>query len=443
MTNRHATILGFLVLMLAFAFPSSTQAALLRCEKGITPKTIQEEGWVRLQVPIPTVTVTCTDDNDTPADTRDDVERSYVKDLGQYIGGLYKYFVGVIGIIAALMVFYGGLRWLTAGGNASKVKEAKETVFAALIAILIAFGSYTLLYTINPKLVQLNPPVLKVADTFLGNSDSICPTQKVCLSGTNVGNPCTAHTSCPGASTGEGACGLPFEDAQGNTPTVATCGQRYTYKKILGVQFPSESCIGSYCDAIQFTIGGTEQPVCTSNKNRSLPPTEEDHICTTPGLACESVAEPSQSECSARSIPGKGKCRFVDKALYNIFEDDACIWSPPLTCDKGFAQVGCDACVTHNKTCERGILEDGLLEYILDNTRRICESDAGIVYRLDLASDGESLRSICCQKLFCMGGNTPGQACEDSSTCGTGTCEPYPDYPSRDASEFKCITSRS
>ncbi len=73
--------------------------------------------------------------------------------IGQYIQGVYKYAVGVVGIMAAIVLMWAGVVWLTAGGSADKVKQAKEWIAAALTGLVLTLGSYTFLYTINPNLV--------------------------------------------------------------------------------------------------------------------------------------------------------------------------------------------------------------------------------------------------------------------------------------------------
>ncbi len=74
--------------------------------------------------------------------------------LAEYIAGVYKYAVSIVSIIAIVMIMVGGLRWMTAGGNASAISSAKETISGAVIGLLLVLGSYTVLYTVNPDLVS-------------------------------------------------------------------------------------------------------------------------------------------------------------------------------------------------------------------------------------------------------------------------------------------------
>jgi hypothetical protein len=77
------------------------------------------------------------------------------KAIGNYISSIYDYALGIVGILAALVVMFGGVIWLTAGGNTNRIESAKAWITAALTGLVIALSSYAILYTINPDLVNL------------------------------------------------------------------------------------------------------------------------------------------------------------------------------------------------------------------------------------------------------------------------------------------------
>lgn len=74
--------------------------------------------------------------------------------LTDYIAKTYKFIVGVIGILSAVMIMFNGLKWIGATGNSEVVGQAKEGVVSALVGLVIALMSYTVLYNINTKLVD-------------------------------------------------------------------------------------------------------------------------------------------------------------------------------------------------------------------------------------------------------------------------------------------------
>jgi hypothetical protein len=82
--------------------------------------------------------------------------------LADYIAGIYKYGAGIASFIAIIMIMVGGLRWLTAGGNAGAITSAKEMISGAAIGLFIALGSYLVLYTVNPDLVSFKNLQIKL-----------------------------------------------------------------------------------------------------------------------------------------------------------------------------------------------------------------------------------------------------------------------------------------
>jgi hypothetical protein len=86
--------------------------------------------------------------------------RGKVTDLAQYIGFLYSFLLGIIGVVAGVAIMVGGFTYLTAGGDKSKVEEGKKRIYNALAGMVIAFTAYLLLNTINPDLVKLKVPTI-------------------------------------------------------------------------------------------------------------------------------------------------------------------------------------------------------------------------------------------------------------------------------------------
>lgn len=74
--------------------------------------------------------------------------------IGEYITGLYRYGIGVIGIIAVLGIAIGGLLYVLSGGNSGRIAKAKGWIRDSLLGLAIAMGSYLILATINKELVM-------------------------------------------------------------------------------------------------------------------------------------------------------------------------------------------------------------------------------------------------------------------------------------------------
>lgn len=50
----------------------------------------------------------------------------------------------IVGILAVVMLIIGGIRYVTSGGDAKKVTDAKNTVLYAIIGLVIAFLAYAI-----------------------------------------------------------------------------------------------------------------------------------------------------------------------------------------------------------------------------------------------------------------------------------------------------------
>jgi len=74
--------------------------------------------------------------------------------LAQYIGGVYTFLISIVGLVAAVVMIVGGFQYVTSAGDKSRVGAAKERIVNAFIGMLLAFGSYAILFAINPDLVS-------------------------------------------------------------------------------------------------------------------------------------------------------------------------------------------------------------------------------------------------------------------------------------------------
>lgn len=76
--------------------------------------------------------------------------------MANYVRAIFIYFVWVVGIVATVMVIYGGIKWVAAAGNPGQIKDARDIIDSAVIGVIIALTSVVLLNIINPKLTSLN-----------------------------------------------------------------------------------------------------------------------------------------------------------------------------------------------------------------------------------------------------------------------------------------------
>ena len=71
-----------------------------------------------------------------------------------YIGGALKLALGLAGMAFLIMIVYGGYLWMTAMGEETKIENAKRTIVAAAIGLVLILGSYTFVSYIVGELVK-------------------------------------------------------------------------------------------------------------------------------------------------------------------------------------------------------------------------------------------------------------------------------------------------
>ncbi len=75
--------------------------------------------------------------------------------LATMFKGFYKWGVGIAILLAVFMVVVGGIRYMTTDAIFDK-GEGKKIIQNAFLGLLIVLSSYTILYAINPKILEIN-----------------------------------------------------------------------------------------------------------------------------------------------------------------------------------------------------------------------------------------------------------------------------------------------
>ncbi len=73
--------------------------------------------------------------------------------LGTYINTMLRIFIGICAVLAMIMIILGGLEYMTSEVISSK-EAGKEKITGAVLGLMLALGSWALLNTINPKLLD-------------------------------------------------------------------------------------------------------------------------------------------------------------------------------------------------------------------------------------------------------------------------------------------------
>lgn len=73
--------------------------------------------------------------------------------LNTRIGGLIGTILSFVGVIFLVLMVYGGLSWMTAGGNKDRVEKSKDLIINAVIGIAIVAAAYAITSFIGNNLL--------------------------------------------------------------------------------------------------------------------------------------------------------------------------------------------------------------------------------------------------------------------------------------------------
>ena len=76
-----------------------------------------------------------------------------------YINLMIKVFIGIIGVLGAVMIVLGGIQYMTTDA-VSKKEGGKEMITNSIFGLILALASWVILNTINPHLIEIHidPP---------------------------------------------------------------------------------------------------------------------------------------------------------------------------------------------------------------------------------------------------------------------------------------------
>jgi len=81
-------------------------------------------------------------------------------DIRVIIANIIRTALGLLGLLAVIIVLWGGFVWMTAGGNEEKVATAKKILFNGVIGLMIILFSYAIVSFVISKLTDsIKPPL--------------------------------------------------------------------------------------------------------------------------------------------------------------------------------------------------------------------------------------------------------------------------------------------
>jgi hypothetical protein len=87
---------------------------------------------------------------------------NYISNLrpSNYVSSAINILLGVAGVLAFLFLLFGGIQWITAGGDKDALDKSRKRIVQALIGLAVVFSVYAIIFIIrilfNVNLIGFN-----------------------------------------------------------------------------------------------------------------------------------------------------------------------------------------------------------------------------------------------------------------------------------------------
>lgn len=94
----------------------------------------------------------CSDPN-VDADLKSQAGCSENGTLGNSLLGIIQVGIGLVGLLAACVIIYGGIQYTISLGDAGKAKTAKQTIFYGVIGMILAVMSFAIVSFVSANVL--------------------------------------------------------------------------------------------------------------------------------------------------------------------------------------------------------------------------------------------------------------------------------------------------
>ena len=67
-----------------------------------------------------------------------------IEDPETVIGRIVSSVVGILGVVAVIIIVYGGIQYITSAGDSAKLKKAKDTILYGVIGLIICVLAFAI-----------------------------------------------------------------------------------------------------------------------------------------------------------------------------------------------------------------------------------------------------------------------------------------------------------
>ncbi|MFH1142498.1 MAG: hypothetical protein V1695_02185 [Candidatus Uhrbacteria bacterium] len=82
--------------------------------------------------------------SETDTRTIGDVAGLGTEDLSAVIAQIIRAILGFLGVVAVVIIIWGGFLWMTSGGETEKVGKARKFIIMGIVGLAIVFSAYAI-----------------------------------------------------------------------------------------------------------------------------------------------------------------------------------------------------------------------------------------------------------------------------------------------------------
>ena len=69
----------------------------------------------------------------------------FAEDFGSFINGILSFVMVIAALLVFLYLIWGGIEWITSGGDKGKTESARNKITSAIIGLIVVAASYAIL----------------------------------------------------------------------------------------------------------------------------------------------------------------------------------------------------------------------------------------------------------------------------------------------------------
>lgn len=155
-----------------------------------------------------------------------------VQGLNTYVVAIFRYMISIVAIVTTIMFIYGAFMYMLKSAIES-IKKGKEIMVDAVVGLLLVLGATTILRTLNPNLLTLNPLKVYMVNTVQFIEAAYCSELDDGLKLADAGEQ-PSLKSYDELASAEGSFSV--------SPNRAACGHSFFVEGSIG-----QPCEGDYC----------------------------------------------------------------------------------------------------------------------------------------------------------------------------------------------------